>query len=75
MNPKCQTLSQAIEGLYAELSVVLEMAQLNQEVKEVDEKSIRVRATMDTLSLDAYRDVMKQNTTLVARARKLWDRK
>lgn len=53
MKPECQTFSQAIEGLYAQLSAALEMEKLNQEVKEVDEKSVWVQATMVTLSPNA----------------------
>lgn len=59
LRPKCQTLSQVIEELYMNLSVAPEMEKLNQEVKEVDEKSVCVITILITLYLDASRFAMQ----------------
>ena len=52
--------------MYAQLIVAPKMQQLNQEVKEVEEQSVHIQATMVTLSPNTCRAKMKENTTLVA---------
>ena len=58
-------------AVYENLITTLEMQEMNEKAKECDHKSVKLRASLRTLTLNAQRNACKKNDTLVQKVREL----